>query len=129
LRWLLVALLAILLVLQYRLWIAEGSLAEVNRLEQQFEEQTLINRQLQQRNALLELEVLELQTGNQGLEQRAREQLGLIREGETFYQFVDGQSARPEALPAAADVTVTAAGGATAEPSAAVVAPPAEQQP
>ena len=127
-RWLLVALLAILLVLQYRLWIAEGSLAELNRLERQFEEQTRINRQLQQRNAVLELEVLELQTGNQGLEQRAREQLGLIREGETYYQFVDGLPATPAALPAGAEATVTAAGGATAEQSAGVVVPAAEQQ-
>ena len=140
-RWLLVALLAILLVLQYRLWIAEGSLAEVNRLERQFEEQTRINRQLRQRNAVLELEVLELQTGNQGLEQRAREQLGLIREGETFYQFVDGLPAALDPSPAAADTdanananadstaSVTAAGGATVEPSVDVVLPAAEQQP
>ena len=138
-RWLLVALLAILLVLQYRLWIAEGSLAEVNRLERQFEEQTRINRQLRQRNAVLELEVLELQTGNQGLEQRAREQLGLIREGETFYQFVDGLPAALDPSPADANAnananadstaSVTAAGGATVEPSVGVVLPAAEQQP
>jgi cell division protein FtsB len=42
---------------------------------------------------VLEREVLELQTGNQGLEQRAREQLGLIREGETYYQLVDDPKA------------------------------------
>lgn len=88
-RWLLAGLLFILLVLQYRLWIADGSLAERNRLERQIEEQARINEQLQQRNAALEREVLDLQSGNIGLEQRAREQLGLIREGETFYQFVD----------------------------------------
>ena len=88
-RWLLIALLAILAVLQYRLWFAEGSLAELRRLELQAEEQTLVNEQLRQRNAVLEREVLELQSGNKGVEQRAREQLGLVREGETFYQFVD----------------------------------------
>jgi cell division protein FtsB len=38
---------------------------------------------------VLDREVLELQSGNNGVEQRAREQLGLIREGETFYQVVD----------------------------------------
>lgn len=88
-RWLLAGLLLILVVLQYRLWIAEGSLAESHRLERQIDEQTRINEQLQERNAALEREVLDLQTGNRGLEQRAREQLGLIREGETFFQFVD----------------------------------------
>jgi len=89
LRWLLVALLSILLYLQYRLWIAEGSLAEQQRLELQVVEQTAINTELRERNAVLEREVLELQSGNGGVEQRAREQLGLVREGETFYQVVE----------------------------------------
>mgnify|MGYP001822137641 CR=1 FL=1 len=123
-RWLLLTLLAILLVLQYRLWIAEGSLAEVSRLEQQYDEQARVNEQLRQRNAVLELEVLELQTGNKGLEQRAREQLGLIREGEVFYQFVDGQSVRSGGGTGAA---ATTAAGLPASP--AVAAPAGERQP
>jgi len=94
-RWLLLGLLLILAVLQYRLWFAEGSLAEQHRLERQVEEQTRINAQLRERNAVLEREVLELQTGNAGVEQRAREQLGLIREGEVFYQFVDRDPSVP----------------------------------
>ena len=98
-RWLLVALLLLLGLLQYRLWIAEGSLAEQRRLQRQVEEQARVNEELRRRNAVLEREVLELQTGNAGVEQRAREQLGLIREGETFYQFVDKEAADP--LPAA----------------------------
>ena len=88
-RWLLAGLVLLLAVLQYRLWIAEGSLAEYSRLERQIDEQTRINQELEVRNAALEREVLDLQTGNKGLEQRAREQLGLIRDGETFFQFVD----------------------------------------
>jgi cell division protein FtsB len=106
LRWLLAVLLILLVGLQYRLWIAQGSLAERHRLQVQIEEQTLINSQLQERNTALEREVLDLQTGNKGLEQRAREQLGLIRQGETFYRFVDepagttGEGA-PAATPAA----------------------------
>jgi cell division protein FtsB len=92
-RWLLVALLLILAVLQYRLWIAEGSLAEQRRLERQVEEQVGVNRALRERNAILEREVLELQSGNKSVEQRAREQLGLVREGETFYLFVEEKAA------------------------------------
>ena len=95
-RWLLLSLLMVLGALQYRLWFAEGSLAEQHRLELQVEEQTLINRELQARNSVLDREVLELQSGNNGVEQRAREQLGLIREGETFYQVVDSP---PNAAP------------------------------
>ena len=94
-RWLLVGLLLLLGVLQYRLWFAEGSLAEQRRLQRQVEEQARVNEELRRRNAILEREVLELQTGNAGVEQRAREQLGLIREGETFYQFVDKEGAQP----------------------------------
>jgi cell division protein FtsB len=89
LRWLLAVLLLLLAALQYRLWFAEGSLAEQRRLELQVEEQTLINNQLLERNAVVEREVLELQTGNKGVEKRAREQLGLVRKGETFYQVVE----------------------------------------
>jgi len=105
LRWLLFTLLLLLGVLQYRLWFAEGSLAEQHRLQIQIEEKTRINSELQARNAVLEREVMELQSGNKGVEQRAREQLGLVREGETFYQIVESpepaRAASPE--PAAED--------------------------
>ena len=87
-RWLILSLLLVLGVLQYRLWIAQGSLAERQRLQEQSTKQAEINRQLRARNAVLEREVLELQSGNKALEQRAREQLGLVREGETYYQYV-----------------------------------------
>jgi cell division protein FtsB len=93
LRWLLAVLLLILAVLQYRLWFAQGSLAERHRLEQQVEEQTAINLELRARNSVLEREVLELQSGTEAIEQLAREELGLIREGEVFYQFVDKEQA------------------------------------
>jgi len=93
-RWLLLSLLVLLGAMQYRLWFAQGSLAEKHRLERQVEEQTAINSDLQARNAVLEREVLDLQNGgNKGVEQRAREQLGLVREGETFYQVVDSRNA------------------------------------
>ena len=92
-RWLLLVLLLILALLQYRLWFASGSLAEQQRLDKQVLEQSKINRELRARNAILEREVIELQSGLDGVEQRAREELGLIREGEVFYQFVDKKDA------------------------------------
>lgn len=96
-RWLLVTLVLLLGILQYRLWFAEGSLAEQHRLKLQIEDQKRINSELQARNAVLEREVLELQTGNKGVEERAREELGLVREGETFYQIVDKPKPAPDA--------------------------------
>ncbi len=98
-RWLLVVLALLLIALQYRLWFAEGSLAEQQRLTRQVEEQTRINTALRERNAVLEREVLELQTGNAGVEQRAREELGLVREGETFFQVADDPNAPLELQP------------------------------
>lgn len=92
-RWVLFGLLALLGVLQYRLWFAEGSLAERHRLQGQVEAQSHINEELRARNAVLEREVLELQSGTAGIEQRAREQLGLVRDGETFFHLAeDGES-------------------------------------
>lgn len=99
LLWLLGLLLILLAGLQYRLWFAQGSLAEQHRLELQLREQTEINRKLRERNAVVEREVLELQSGTQGVEQRAREQLGLIREGETFYLVVDKDTLAPNQPP------------------------------
>ena len=102
-RWLLAILVTILVVLQYRLWIAEGSLAEQQRLKAQVEEFTRVNTQLRDRNAVLEREVLELQTGNKGVEQRAREQLNLVREGETYYQVEQGEGGSPLLRPVLPD--------------------------
>jgi len=81
--------------LQYRLWFAPGSLAEQKRLEHLLEDQSEINRTLRDRNSVIEREVHDLQNGNLGLEQRAREQLGLIKEGEVFYHIVERPAAEP----------------------------------
>ena len=88
-RWLLIALVGLLAILQYRLWFAEGSLAEQHRLELLVEQQAVVNEELAERNAVLEREVLELKSGNRGVEQRAREQLGLVREGETYFHVLE----------------------------------------
>lgn len=89
-RWLLAVLIGLLVLLQYRLWFADGSLAERQRLQQQVEAAERENALLRERNDTLSREVLELQSGNAVVEERAREELGLIREGEVFYHFVEG---------------------------------------
>ena len=89
LRWLLGVLIGLLILLQYRLWFADGSLAERQRLQQQVESAERENALLRERNDTLSREVLELQSGNAVVEERAREELGLIREGEVFYRFIE----------------------------------------
>ncbi len=85
----LIAILAVMfLVLQWRLWMGDGGVreiqqykSEINELSQQLEEQKDIN-------SALRAEVKDLNDGLGEIEERARAELGMIGEGETFYQFV-----------------------------------------
>lgn len=79
----------LLVLLQYKLWLGDGSLAEVWQLYQQVELQKEENHQLRERNQALEAEVQDLKQGLEAIEERAREELGMIREDETFYQIVE----------------------------------------
>ena len=88
-RWLLCGLLGLLLLLQYRLWFEEGGLVEGNRLKQQLESAETENSELSKRNAAMTQEVIALQAGTEAVEKNARETLGLIKEGEVYYQFVE----------------------------------------
>lgn len=82
-------LVALLLVLQYRLWLTDGGRLDVYRLEVAVEEQQAEIERLRERNETLEAEVLDLKEGLAAIEARARSELGMIREGETFYQVVE----------------------------------------
>ena len=88
-RWLMGGLLGLLLLLQYRLWFAEGGLAEANRLASQLEKAEAESATLSDRNATLTRELMALQNGNEAVEKNARENLGLIKEGEVYYQFIE----------------------------------------
>ena len=78
----------VLLGLQYRLWVGEGSLAEVSSLRQQLATQRAELNDLQERNATLRAEVDDLKEGLAAVEARARSELGLIRKGETYFQLL-----------------------------------------
>ncbi len=86
-------LIAILFVLffwlQYRLWVGEGSLAEVYNLRREIGQQQVELERMKRRNQVLEAEVRDLKTGLEALEERARTELGMIRKGEVYYQVVD----------------------------------------
>lgn len=88
-KWLLGTLLIVFLVLQYRLWIGEGSLAEVARLEREIEQQQLDNEQARERNRTLAVEVEDLKTGLDAIEERARQDMGMVGEDETFFMIVE----------------------------------------
>ena len=75
--------------LQYRLWLGDGSWREVRSLRAAIEDQREENLRLHERNRALEAEVLDLKSGIESIEHRARRYLGLTREDETFYQIVE----------------------------------------
>nr|WP_322939534.1 septum formation initiator family protein [Pseudomonas sp. s4] len=87
--WLFIALILLLAGLQYRLWVGEGSLAQVSRLQQQIAEQQGENERLLERNRILEAEVMELKRGMETVEERARQELGMLKEGETLYLLTE----------------------------------------
>jgi len=79
----------LLVGLQYRLWVGHGSWANVDALEQELVQQQIVNDKLRARNSVLEAEVNALKNGLEGVEDLAREELGLVKKGETFYLLVD----------------------------------------
>ncbi|MDO9624360.1 MAG: cell division protein FtsB [Pseudomonas sp.] len=87
--WLLVVLILLLVGLQYRLWVGDGSLAQVTDLKHQIAEQQGENQRLLERNRILEAEVMELKKGMETVEERARHELGMVKEGETLYQLTE----------------------------------------
>jgi len=86
----------VLVLLQLKMWFGEGGFRDVQRLEQRVEEQAMENEMLAQRNRELQAEVEDLRQGLEAVEERARSELGLIKEDEEFYQVVPGQKSEPE---------------------------------
>jgi cell division protein FtsB len=80
------ALVIILVLLQFRLWTGDGGIREVYRLKQELQRETDVTLALKERNRTLDAEVQDLKKQLSALEERARSDLGMIREGETFYQ-------------------------------------------
>lgn len=84
-----VVLFILFVMLQVKLWSADGGLREVWLLEKRLTVQVEANQQRQQRNDTLSAEVKDLKSGLIAIEERARSELGMIRKGETFIQVVN----------------------------------------
>ncbi|MCC4832174.1 cell division protein FtsB [Shewanella sp. 1_MG-2023] len=83
-------LLLIILVglLQYRLWLGENNLSQYMNLQKQIASQQESNDKLIARNQVLKAEIIDLKSGTEAIEERARNELGMVKEGETFYRVV-----------------------------------------
>jgi cell division protein FtsB len=88
-RWITYTLGVLLLLLQYPLWFGGGSALTLLQLGREVSLQKEENSRLAERNQILGAEVINLKTGNEAIEERARTELGMIRKGETFFQVSD----------------------------------------
>ena len=79
----------LLLTLQHRLWIGDGSLAEVWQLHRSIEVRKAENMTLAERNRALQAEVRDLKQGLDAIEERARSELGMMKRGETFFHVIE----------------------------------------
>jgi len=92
-RWPTWVLFSLIVVLQYPLWFGKGGWLRVWDMDQQLEAQQDVNQKLELRNAGLDAEVRDLKNGYEAIEERARYELGLVKQGEVFVQVP--QKAQP----------------------------------
>jgi cell division protein FtsB len=90
-------LLIFLMLLQYRLWFGKNSVPDYLALEEEVQRQHLDNNKLRQRNKLLYADTDDLKSGVEAIEERARNELGMIKEGETFFRLIPSDKTNVQA--------------------------------
>lgn len=88
-RLLTLALAAMIGLIQYPLWLGKGSWLRVWELDRQIQSQRAANQRLQARNGSLDAEVRDLKQGLEAIEERARSELGMVKQDEIFFQYVE----------------------------------------
>ncbi|WOH37345.1 cell division protein FtsB [Thalassotalea fonticola] len=77
-----------LVLLQYRLWFGKNSVPDYLELKESVARQVDLNNKLKQRNKLIYADIDDLKNGLQAVEERARNELGMIKDGETFFRII-----------------------------------------
>ncbi len=115
-RWLALLFVAAILALQYPMWLGKGGWLQVRETGRQVELQREANAKLKARNEALDADVRDLKTGSEAIEERARSELGMIRNDEVFFQIQSAPLPNAPVKPAAAasSAPVSAAPTATA---------------
>jgi cell division protein FtsB len=88
-KWLTLTLAVLLTLIQYPLWVGKGGWLRVWEVDQQIQAQRMTNAKLKTRNAALDAEVRDLKQGVEAIEERARSELGMVRQDEVFFQVLD----------------------------------------
>lgn len=96
-RWVSLILVALILLLQYPLWLGKGGWLKVWELGRQVEAQKQVNQLNQTRNAVLDAEVRDLKQGTEAIEERARSELGMVKRDEVFFQIIGNHPPVPAA--------------------------------
>jgi cell division protein FtsB len=96
-RKLTVIFIVLIALLQYPLWLGKGSWSRVWQYSQQIEAHEKRNDYYRQRNETLRAEVRDLKQGQSAVEERARSELGMIKQDEVFYQVMQRKNANPPA--------------------------------
>jgi len=104
-RIVILVLLALTLYLQYALWFARGGVRDVQRLEQSVAEAKEEIAQLRERNRALAAEVMDLKQGLEAIEERARSDMGKIKQGEVFFRMTEPPDPEAEPVPELPSVT------------------------
>ncbi len=97
-RLLLISLTALVVLIQYPLWLGKGGWLRVWDLSRQLDVALVKEQELKARNAKLASEVQDLKEGTGAIEERARYELGLVRDNETFVQVLDGKAKQEVAV-------------------------------
>ncbi|CZP57471.1 Cell division protein FtsB [Legionella pneumophila] len=84
-----IILIVALVALQHKLWLGDGNIIQWIKLEKKLEAHKSQNDKLAARNKALEADIKELKSGDQALEEQARYELGMIKQNQVYYQFVD----------------------------------------
>ncbi len=92
-RWLSLALVALIVLLQYPLWLGKGGWLRVWEFDRQLQQQKEANKTLEMRNAGLDAEVRDLKQGYDAIEERARFELGMVKQDEVFVQLPERTAA------------------------------------
>ena len=88
-RFFIAILIVFFLIIQFDIWVKDDGLNRVKELQQMIDSQSEENQRLKLRNQQLEREIEEIKSGTESIEEKARTDLGMIKEGEEFYLIVE----------------------------------------
>jgi cell division protein FtsB len=98
-KWLTLVLAALVALIQFPLWLGKGGWLRVQEVDQQIVAQHETNIRLKARNAALDAEVRDLKQGLEAIEERARSELGMVRQDEMFFHVLEATAVPPKKLP------------------------------